>query len=322
MGIVSSSDNKVATYALMDKIDFPRERYRLGHTLVFFRAGALAFLEEKRDDIVLRLLRNLQGEVFRRIRGQVYQKKFDQRELIKVGQRQFRKYMAMRDWGWFVIIQKTRPLVGRPDPNEELRMLEAKAVATYGVYKEKCDTKVRLLEENAAIEEEKKAILAQIEKEQGNLSQYHDRQAKCNSQKADLEIALTAAQQKLAQTEQNRISATADKKALEAESVVIKKDIADIEIIIQKLEQEKTSRDHTIKTLNDEIANQDEIINKLNKEKKHISESGAKSAEDLQGASEKVDHLEKIKQKLESTLDELESSVEKEKRSRTVVEKE
>merc|ERR1712240_819290 len=258
--IVSSSDNKVAVYALMDKINFPRDRYRLGHTLVFFRAGALAFLEECRDDIVLRLLRNLQGEVLKRIRGAIYRKKFDQRELIKVGQRQFRKYIAMREWGWFVIIQKTRPLVGRPDPNEELRMLEAKAEATYGVYKEKCDTKVRLLEENAAIEEEKKAILAQIEKEQGNLSQYHDRQAKCNSQKADLEIALTAAQNKLAQTEQNRISATADKKALEAESVVIKKDIADIEIIIQKLEQEKTSRDHTIKTLNDEIANQDEII--------------------------------------------------------------
>ena len=37
--IQSSSDNKVATYALMDKINFPRERYRLGHTLVFFRAG-------------------------------------------------------------------------------------------------------------------------------------------------------------------------------------------------------------------------------------------------------------------------------------------
>merc|ERR1712080_600482 len=320
--IVSSSDNKVATYALMDKIGFNRERYRLGHTLVFFRAGALAFLEECRDDIVLRLLRSLQGEVLKRIRGRVYQKKYDQRELIKVGQRQFRKFIAMREWGWFVIIQKTRPLIGRPDPNEELRMLEAKAEATYGVYKEKCDTKVRLLEENVAIEEEKKALLAQIEKEQGNMSQYHERQAKCSSQKADLEIALTAAQNKLAQTEQNRISATADKKALEAETLVIKKDIADIEIIIQKLEQEKTSRDHTIKSLNDEIANQDEIINKLNKEKKHISESGAKSAEDLQGASEKVDHLEKIKQKLESTLDELESSVEKEKRSRTVVEKE
>ena len=28
--------------------------------------------------------------------------------LIKVAQRQFRKYMTMRSWGWFVIIQKTR----------------------------------------------------------------------------------------------------------------------------------------------------------------------------------------------------------------------
>ena len=37
--IASSSDNKVASQALMDKINFDRERYRLGHTLVFFRAG-------------------------------------------------------------------------------------------------------------------------------------------------------------------------------------------------------------------------------------------------------------------------------------------
>merc|ERR1712233_228711 len=142
--IVSSSDNKTATYALMDKNNFGRERYRLGHTLVFFRAGALAFLEELRDELVIKWVRKIQGEVLKRIRGKVYEKKRDQRELIKVGQRNFRKYMTMREWGWFIIIQKTRPLIGRPDPNEELRILEEKANATYGVYKEKCDTKVRL----------------------------------------------------------------------------------------------------------------------------------------------------------------------------------
>merc|ERR1712095_135948 len=94
--IASSSDNKVAAYALMDKIDFPRERYRLGHTLVFFRAGALAMLEEARDDIVLKLVRYMQGEALKKIRGAVYQRKYNQRELIKVCQRQFRKYMSMR----------------------------------------------------------------------------------------------------------------------------------------------------------------------------------------------------------------------------------
>merc|ERR550519_2146026 len=106
--IASSSDNKTAVFALMDKIAFDRERYRLGHTLVFFRAGALAGLEEARDELVIKWVRYMQGEVFKRIRGAVYEKKRDQRELIKVAQRNFRKYLAMRDWGWFVIIQKNK----------------------------------------------------------------------------------------------------------------------------------------------------------------------------------------------------------------------
>merc|ERR1719249_81259 len=319
--IASSSDNKTATYALMDKNSFGRERYRLGHTLVFFRAGALAFLEELRDELVIKWVRKIQGEVLKRIRGRVYEKKRDQRELIKVAQRNFRKYQSMREWGWFIIIQKTRPLIGMPDPNEELRILEEKANATYGVYKDKLDTKAKLLEENKVIEEEKKALLAQIEKEQGNLSQYHERQAKISAQKADLEIQLTDAQNLLSRTEQERVQATADKKNLEQECSVVKKDIEDLEIAIQKLEQEKTNRDHTIRSLNDEIANQDEVINKLNKEKKHIAENGAKASEDLQVANDKVDHLNKIKQKLEQTLDELEGSLDKEKRSRGDIEK-
>ena len=306
----------------MDKVEFGRERYRLGHTLVFFRAGALAFLEEKRDDIVITLLRKMQGQALKHIKSKTFEKKRDQRELIKVAQRNFRKYMALRDWGWFVIIQKTRPLLGLPNPAEELLLLEEKANATYGVYKEKLDTKAKLLEENVVIEEDKKALLKQMESEQGNVSQYHEKQAKMTGMKAELEIELTQEQDKLVKTEQRRVAATNDKKDLESESIVINKDIGDVQMVIQKLEQEKTNRDHTIKSMNDEITNQDEVINKLNKEKKHISENGAKSAEDLQVATEKVEHLMKVKAKLEATLDELESSFEKEKRSRGAIDKE
>lgn len=171
---------------------------------------------------------------------------------------------------WFVIIQKTRPLIGLPNPEEELRLLEEKANATYGVYKEKLDTKEKLLEENKIIDEEKKALIKQIESEQGNVSQYHERQAKISAQRSELELDLASAQDTLVRTEQARVQATQDKKELEQESMAIKKDIGDIEMVIQKLEQEKTNKDHTIKTLNDEIANQDEIINKLNKVKKYF----------------------------------------------------
>ena len=120
--------------------------------------------------------------------------------------------MGMRDWGWFVIIQKTRPLIGMPNPEEELRQLEEAANAKYGAYEEQLKTKARLLEENVLMDEEKKALLRQIEKEQGNMSEYHERQAKCAAQKADLEVQLQAAQDTLIQREQERQNATADKK--------------------------------------------------------------------------------------------------------------
>merc|ERR1719410_2318508 len=319
--IANAKDNKEGVYAMMDKIAFDRARYRLGHTKVFFRAGALAALEEARDEIVLKLIRWLQGQCFGYIQRGRYQIKYDQRELMKVIQRNFRQYQQMREWGWFIIIQKTRPLIGALNMEEVLRQLGEKADATYGAYQDQLATKARLQEENKVLEEEKKALLKQLESEQGNLSEYTDRQQKANAQKAELEIKLVEAGQLLIQKEAQRQEDTLEKRALEQDNVVIKKDIEDLELAIQKLEQEKTNRDHTIRTLNDEIANQDEVINKLNKEKKHLMETAAKSCEDLQASEDKVEHLSKIKQKLESTLDELNDSLDREKRSRADTEK-
>merc|ERR1719420_2666321 len=319
--IASSNDNKTAVYALLDKIEFSREKYRLGHTKVFFRAGALAALEEARDGIVLKLVRWMQGQCYGIIRRKAYQKKFDQRELMKVCQRNFRKYMTLRTWGWFIIIQKTKPLIGQVNLEDELRMLEEAANAKFGAYEEQLKTKARLAEDNVTIQEETKALIKQLESEQGNLTQYTEQQEKATKLKIKFEADLVAAGQKLIQMEEERVAATADKKVLEGENVVIKKDMEDIELAIQKLEQEKTNRDHTIRHLNDEIANQDEVINKLNKEKKHAAEVNAKATEDLQTAGDKVNHLANIKSKLESTLDELEDSHNKEKRGRADIEK-
>merc|ERR1719412_1787354 len=215
--------------------------------MVFFRAGALAALEEARDNIVLKLVRWMQGEVYGRIKRKSYQIKADQRTLMEVIQRNFRKYMSLRTWGWFIIIQKTKPLIGQINLEDELRILEEAANAKFGAYEEQLKTKARLGEENELIKEETKALIKQLEQEQGNLSQYTDQQTRATIQKAEFEKQLVAAGQKLIQMEEERVAATADKKVLEGENVVIKKDMEDIELAIQKLEQEKTNRDHTIR---------------------------------------------------------------------------
>merc|ERR1712142_159239 len=279
--IASSGDNKTAVYALMDKIAFDRERYRLGHTLVFFRAGALAGLEEKRDELVIKWIRMIQGEVYKRIRGKEFAKRRDQRELIKVCQRNFRKFLAMRDWGWFVLIQKTRGLIGLPNPEEELRLLEEKANATYGEYQAALATTANLESQMGNLKDEIAAMSKQLAEEQGSISVYTDRQAKATQLKTETEMELAKQQKVLASEEQSRVQLAAEVKAHSGSISAVKKDIEDVELAILKVEQEKANRDHTIKVLQDEIAEQDEVINKLNKEKKHLSATQAKSNEDL-----------------------------------------
>merc|ERR1711899_35516 len=283
--IASSSDNKVAVYAL-------------------------------RDNIVLKLVRWMQGQCYGYIQRKKYSVKHDQRELMKVFQRNFRKFASLRNWGWFIIIQKTRPLIGQINLEEELRILEEKAKLAYGAYEEALNVTKELEGVNKDTQDEIAALTKQLEAEQGNLSMYHERQAKASAMKADNEAQLGQAQKALEAAEIQKQDMTADRKNMEADCNAVKKDIEDLELAFQKLEQEKTNRDHTIRSLNDEVSQQDEVINKLNKEKKMIGDNQAKAFEDLTVAEEKVNHLNSIKAKLETTLDELEDGVNREKRAR------
>jgi len=320
--LATASNDKEGVTALMNKIQFEAEKYRCGHTMVFFRAGALAALEEARDTIVLKLVRFLQGEAYKRLRGKVFQKKYDQRELMKVIQRNFRKYFSLRTWGWFIIIQKTKPLVGQLNPEQELANLEEKVNEVYGAYQDALNVTKSLEAENGTVKEEITALTKQLESEQGNLTIYQERQAKAAAQKVNCEQELAKANTVLKNEIDDRIAKSEDTKKMNGEVAVIKKDIEDLELALQRLEQDKTNRDHTIRGLNDEIAQNDEAINKLNKEKKHIGDNQAKSSDDLQSAEEKVNHLNGVKSKLESTLDELEDGANKEKRARAGIEKE
>merc|ERR1711892_1408056 len=294
---------------------------RLGHTLVFFRAGALAGLEEARDELVIKWVRFMQGEVFKRVRSKVFEKKRDQRELIKVAQRNFRKFLSMRDWGWFIIIQKTRGLIGLPNPAEELELLEAKAAATFGKYQDALDVTKSLSGQLGAIKDEIGAMTTQLNEEQGNVSVYTDRQAKAIAIKGEAEVELAGKQKVLLAEESSRVELAGEVKAHSGSIGAVKKDIEDVELAILKVEQDKGNRDHTIKVLQDEVAERDEVVNKLNKEKKHPSATQAKSSEDLVAAEEKVAHLMQIKSQLEATLDQLEGGLDKEKKSRSNLEK-
>ena len=72
--MVPKDHKKITELICNEFID--KERYRVGHNKIFFRAGVLGYLEEVRDDIVLNMVRQLQGACY----GYLSRKEFERRK--------------------------------------------------------------------------------------------------------------------------------------------------------------------------------------------------------------------------------------------------
>ncbi|XP_069991016.1 myosin heavy chain, muscle-like isoform X4 [Penaeus vannamei] len=306
---------------ILDYVKLEPNQYRYGQNKVFFRAGVLGQLEEIRDDRLAKIISWLQSWIRGYTSRKAYKKLQEQRVALIVVQRNLRKYLQLRTWAWYRLWQKVKPLLNVTRIEDEIRALEEKAAKAEENYERESKLRKELEAANLALLEEKNNLMVALESTKGNVSEYLDKQAKLQSQKADLEAQLNETTERLQQEEEARNQLFQGKKKIEQEISGLKKDIEDLELTVQKAEQDKATKDHQIRNLNDEIAHQDELINKINKEKKHLQECNQKTAEDLQGIEDKCNHLNKVKAKLEQTLDELEDSLEREKKLRGEVDK-
>merc|ERR1711915_296303 len=253
---------------ILESIESVNDRWRLGHTKVFFRAGTVGMIEEVRDDCIKAILNYIQAICRGYLGRKQYKIEMFKKSMIPVMQRNFKKYLFFRDWTWFYLLNATKRFIGQEDVEAVIAKLEEEAAIACSAYDK----------EVAQMTQDKKDMLKQIEQEQGDLSSYQKDLATATTTKAEKEEELVKTQKKLADTEAMRNEMMDKKRRYENDLSSFRKDIDELNMSIQKAEQEKTNRDHTIRNLNDEIAHQDELINKLTKEKKYMQESQAKSS--------------------------------------------
>ncbi|MCE2357189.1 hypothetical protein GPX91_08950, partial [Streptococcus thermophilus] len=84
-----------------------------------------------------------------------------------------------------------------------------------------------------------------------------EKQAKVQAQKAEVESQLAEVQMRLANEQEARNQLTQGKKKAEQEIGGLKKDLEDLDLAIQKAEEDKATKDQQIQTLNEEIAHQE-----------------------------------------------------------------
>ena len=292
-------DLKASTKIILESIEAMNDKWRLGHTKAFFRAGAVGCVEETREECIKAILNYIQGLARGYTSRMEYKKLIYKRNMIPVMQRNMKKYLFFRDWTWYFLVNGTKRFIGQVDMEAEIAALEEEAAVACKAYDEVVEVRDRLNEENEQLTQDKKTMMAQIEAEQGDLSGYQRDLAHASEAKNQKEGELSNCQKTLSDTTEKKLQMIETKRKFENDLGSFKKDIEDMEMNIQKAEQEKTNRDHTIRNMNDEIAHQDELINKLNKEKKYAMETQAKASDELTSAEEKMENLNKIKTKLE-----------------------
>merc|ERR1711963_621713 len=319
--VAKAKNDKAAAGAIFDIIKLDKEKWRLGHTKVFFRAGVLGLMEETREDKIGSVLAWLQSGARGKASRMQFKKLQDQKLALYACQRAIRMYMMAKTWKWMQIWLAIKPNLKCTQFGKYKKEYEDKiAVAEANIDKAiaECNAVVAVHEKLSA---EKNELVLALQSGGSAVQDIIDKTNRLENQRNDLQKQVDATNARI-KGEDDTINGiqNAGSKVV-AEAGRLRDEIKTLEATIEKCEEDKMTKDNQIRTLRDEIAHQEDLISKLGKDKKSTGESRQKTEEDIQAMEDKCNHLSKVKGKLEQSLDECEDALEREKKSKGDVEK-
>ncbi|XP_030646524.1 myosin-16-like [Chanos chanos] len=314
-------DNKKASEMILGSIGLDNMEYRIGHTKVFFRAGVLAKLEDMRDERLAKIMTMLQA----RLRGTLmrieFKKMLDRRIALMAIQRNVKKFLQLRYWGWWKLYTKVKPLLHVARQEEEMKAKEEELRAALEKTAEMVEKLKELDEKVATLSKEKNDLALALAAEQDATADAEERFAQLMKQKIGIEEQIQDMKERLEEEESAAIALGDQKRKVEEELMELKRDLESLESTLAKTEKEKQGLDTKVRSLTGDLGQKDDTIAKLQKEKKALEELQQKTLDDLQAEEDKVNHLTKSNSKLTTQVHELEDNWEQEKKIRAEVEK-
>merc|ERR1711887_478387 len=319
--VAKAKNDKAAAGAVLDLIKLPAEKFRLGHTKVFFRAGILGFMEEVREDKIGSVLSWLQAGARGKASRMQYKKLQDQKLALFCVQRSIRNWRIGKTWLWLQLWLAIKPNLkctqfGKYKKEYEDKIAEAEAHIDKAISECEAVTQIheRLLDEknelNLALNSGGSAVQDIIDKTNRLEASKNDLQKQVDETKKRVKNE----EDVISGIEQSGVKVMADASRLREEIKVLESNA-------EACEDDKLSKDNQIHTLREEIAHQEEVIVKLQRDKKEAGGGRQKTEEEMTAMEDKCVHLGKLKSKLEMSLDECEDVLEREKKTKGDVKK-
>uniref|UniRef100_A0AAX7VLZ5 Myosin, heavy chain 11a, smooth muscle n=1 Tax=Astatotilapia calliptera TaxID=8154 RepID=A0AAX7VLZ5_ASTCA len=308
-------DGKQACCLMIKHLDLDPNLYRIGQSKIFFRTGVLAQLEEERDLKITVIIIAFQAQARGFLARKAFAKRQQQLTAMKVIQRNCAAYLKLRNWQWWRLFTKVKPLLQVTRQEEEMGLKEeelqkAKEVATNLLILPVCQ-----------IVEERNALQEQLQAETELYAEAEEMRVRLAAKKQELEEILHEMEARLDEEEERSQGLLVEKKKMQQQMQELEEHLEEEEDARQKLQLEKVTCEGKIKKLEDDILVMEDQNNKLLKERKLLEERVADFSANLAEEEEKSKNLTKLKNKHESMISELEVRLKKEEKTRQELDK-
>merc|ERR1711915_1073615 len=153
--------------------------YKLGTTKVFFKAGVLGTLGE----MIAMFQANIRGYLMRKN----YKHLMDQRTALSVIQNNIRKWLGLKNWLWWRLFVKVKPLLAVAAQEDEMKVKEEELVKTKESL-EKTEKKLKEFEEqNVELYQAKNDLFIELQAEQDKLIDMEEKVEGLITQKIEFE---------------------------------------------------------------------------------------------------------------------------------------
>merc|ERR1719400_209373 len=319
--VAKAKNDKAAAGAVMNVVKFDPEKYRLGHTKVFFRAGQLGKMEEIREDKIGSVLAWLQSGARGKASRMAFKKLQDQKLALYSCQRAIKTMMVAKTWLWMQIWLAIKPNLKCTQFGKFKKQYEDKIAEAEAHIDSALEARAKVQAVYDGLMGQKNELSLALKSGGSAVQDIIDKTTRIEAQAADVQKELEGVNARIK-------GEKAQKVALEGQIAKINSTVAQLEGEVKvaedclaSAEQDRANKDDQIRTLKDEISHQSDMIGKLSKEKRNVGDSRQKTEEDIQAAEDKCNHLSRVKGKLEQALDEAEDALEREKKVKGDVEK-
>ncbi|XP_033630199.1 myosin-10-like isoform X2 [Asterias rubens] len=314
-------DGKKAVQKMIEALDLEPNLFRIGQSKIFFRAGVLAHLEEERDlkltDIIIQFQAHCRGMLSRRY----YQKRMQQLSAIRIIQRNCLAYLKLRNWPWWRLFTKVKPLLNVTRQEDEMEAKDTELRKVKDKLTKYEDDYSDMERKYQQILEEKSILAEQLQAEAELSAEAEEMRSKLASKKQELEEILHDMESRIEEEEERSQNLGTEKKRLGGHIQDLEEQLEEEEAQRQKLQLDKVSLDAKVKKLEEDLAILDDNHGKMFKEKKSIEERLSDVESTLVEEEEKSKGLMKLKSRHEATIGDLEDKLRREEKSRGDLEK-